>query len=47
MNTVENTIETPLDLSPFMALFDEAEAAKARESFLAEWAALPKAGDVE
>lgn len=27
--------------------FDEAEAAKARESFLAEWAALPKAGDVE
>jgi hypothetical protein len=26
MNTVENTIETPLDLSPFMALFDEAKA---------------------
>ncbi len=30
-----------------VAPFDEAAAAKAREAFLAEWAALPKAGDTE
>ena len=48
---------TDINVSEFVGLpeladikvfpFDEAEAATARDSFLAEWAALPKAGDVE
>ena len=40
------TIEHDFDAT-VITLIDEAEAAASRDAFLAAWAELPKAGDVE